>query len=103
MTLRTADEDVVRLVEIAGRRSFMSPSPDEPAIAGEFHDARRSVMVRRMAVGHKDITIWRDSNAGRSVEGITTIPGHALLANYHQHIARRTQFDEFMAPDHTIH
>jgi hypothetical protein len=57
MALRTANEDVVWLVEIAGGRSFMSPSLDESAILREFHDAGRVVLVGRMAIRHEDIAI----------------------------------------------
>src|SRR3977135_1328327 len=36
---RTADRDIVRVIEIAKRRSIVTPGLDEPAILGEFEDA----------------------------------------------------------------
>src|SRR5713226_6739542 len=35
---RAADENVVRIIEIAGSRSFMAPGLDEPAVPGKFND-----------------------------------------------------------------
>ena len=36
---RAADEYVVRIIEIAGRRSFMAPGLDEVAVAGKLKDS----------------------------------------------------------------
>ena len=36
---RTADRDIVRVIEIARHRSFVTPGLDEPAILGELEDA----------------------------------------------------------------
>ena len=36
---RAADENVVRIIEIAGRRPFMAPGLDEAAVAGKLKDS----------------------------------------------------------------
>src|SRR5579863_190326 len=100
MTLRTADVDVVGLVEIAGRRSLVSPGFDKPAVLRKFHDAGGVVLVGRMAIRHKDVPVRRDSNAGRTVEGIRTVPRHTLLADGHQNFTSRTQLQNFLAHNH---
>ena len=41
-------------------------------------------------------------DAGRPIEGVRTVPGHALLAEHHQHLAGRTQFEDFLAHDHAV-
>src|SRR5205814_7976590 len=67
---RAADENVVRIVEIAGSRSFMAPGFDEPAVPGKFKDTAVIRLVRRMAIGDKNIAIGRHRDTGRAIEGI---------------------------------
>ena len=56
MALRTADEDVVWLVEIAGRRSFVSPRLDKPAVLRKFHDAGRVVLIGCVSIDPDEST-----------------------------------------------
>src|SRR5271154_4496352 len=77
---RTADRDIVRVIEIAGRRSFVTPRLDEAAILGEFDDAGVIRRIAAMAIGNKNIAICRDRHTGRSIEGIGTTPADPHLA-----------------------
>src|SRR4030095_6517350 len=79
----TADEDVVRLVELARCRSLASPCLDEMAILRKLHHTARAVLIRRMTVGNKDVAVWRDCNAGRPVECIGTGSGDTGLTECH--------------------
>src|SRR5262249_8411281 len=58
--LRSANEYVVRLVEVAGRRPLVAPGLDERALFGELHDAGIAERIGLMAVGDKDVAIRRD-------------------------------------------
>jgi hypothetical protein len=55
-----------------------------------------------MAIRHKYIAIGRNGNTGRPIEGIRTIPGHALLAEHHQHLALKTQLEDLLAHDRAV-
>src|ERR1700694_3190783 len=55
-----------------------------------------------MAIRHKDIAIGRNGNAGRLIESVRAITLHYLLAEGHQHLAGRTQFEDLMAPGHAV-
>src|SRR6266850_2885344 len=69
------DADVMRLIELARGRSCLSPGLDEPAVLRELHHA----VVLSVAVGHEDVAVPRDGDTGRLIEGVGTVPGHALL------------------------
>src|SRR5271154_7330337 len=71
---RTADRDIVRVIEIARRRSIVTPGLDEPAILGEFEDAGIVRGIAAMAIGNEDIAICPDRHTGRPVEGICATP-----------------------------
>src|SRR5262249_308961 len=77
----TADEDVVRLVELAGRRSLASPRLDEMAILRKLHHAAGAVFIRGMTVGNEDVAVWRDGNTGRPIESNRTGSGDTGLAD----------------------
>jgi hypothetical protein len=49
----TAERDIARIVEIAGRRSFVAPGLDEAAILREFEDAAGARGIAAMAIGNK--------------------------------------------------
>ena len=85
-----------------GAEPFVSPGFDELAVLRKFHDAGGVVLIGRMAIRHEDIAVWRNGNAGRPIECIRTIAGHALLAERHQHLACRTQLEDFLAHDYAF-
>src|ERR1700730_1213602 len=67
---RAADENVVRIIEIAGSRSFMAPGLDEPGVPGKFKDTAVIRVVRRMAVEDENVAIGCHRDTGRTIEGI---------------------------------
>ena len=98
----TTDEDVVGLVEVAGRGSLAPPVLDKMAVLRKLHHAACAVLIRVMAVGNKDVAIGRHGNAGRPVEPIRAGSGHTLLAEHHQYLALRAQLEHFLAHDHAV-
>jgi len=54
----------VRIIEIAGRRSFVALGLDEAAILGEFEDAAVARGIATMAIGNKNIAIGRNRHTG---------------------------------------
>src|SRR5581483_5864754 len=68
--LGAADEDVVRLVEIAGRRTLVAPLLDEFPVLGELHHAGIAGGVWLMAIGDEDVAVSADGDAGRPVEHV---------------------------------
>ena len=57
---RAADRNIVRVIEIARCRSFVTPGLDEAAILGEFDDAAVIRDIAAVAIGNKNIAICRD-------------------------------------------
>src|SRR5580658_8229162 len=55
-----------------------------------------------MAIRYKDVAVGRNRNTSRPIERIRTIPGDALFANHHKHLAGRTQFEDFLAHHHAV-
>jgi hypothetical protein len=55
-----------------------------------------------MAIRHEDIAIWRNGNTGRLIERIRIVPRYSLLAEGHQHLARRTQLEDLLASGHAV-
>ena len=96
---RTANEDIVRVIEIAGCRSFVTPGLDEAAILGEFDDAGAVRGIAAMAIGNKNIAIRRDRHAGRPIEGIRTARADAHLAEHHQHLAVLAELESLLSED----
>jgi len=94
---RTADRDIVRVIEIAGRRSIVTPGLDEPAILGEFEDAGIVRGIAAMAVGNKNIAICPNRYAGRPIEGIRTLSANAHLAKRHQHLAVLIELENLLS------
>jgi hypothetical protein len=47
-------------------------------------------------VGDEDITIRRDPNVGRRIEGVRTVPCHSGLAERHQDLAVRTELEDLL-------
>ena len=91
--LRAAEEDVVRFVEIAGRGASFSPALDEFSILRKFQHAAVVVRIGQVAVGHEDI-------AGRPIERIRTVSGHALSAERHQHLAVGGELQHLLTHHH---
>src|SRR3984893_1926256 len=85
--LRAAEKNVVWFIEIAGCRASFSPALDESSVLREFQHAAIVMRIGQVAVGHEDIAVWRNGDAGRPVERIRTVSGHALSAERHQHLA----------------
>src|SRR5262249_17281010 len=56
---RAADENIVRIIEIAGSRSFVAPSLDEPAVLGKFNHTGIIRFIGGMAIGDKNIATGR--------------------------------------------
>src|SRR5262249_25849709 len=96
-TQRTAKGDIVRVIEIAGRRSFVTPGLDEAAILGEFHDAAVARGIAAMAIGNKNIAIVRNRHAGRPVESIRALSADAHLAKHHQHLAVLIELENLLS------
>ena len=85
--LRTADEDVVRLVEVARRWPLAAPLLDESPVLGELHHASIPGRIRLVAVADEGIAILSDSDAGRPIEHVSSATGDTHLAEHHQYLA----------------
>src|SRR5712672_3503699 len=93
---RAANKNVVRIIEIAGSRSFMSPGLDEPAVLGKFNDTAIIRLIRRMAIGDKNIAIGRHRDTGRTIESIRAAAADAHLAKHHQNPAVLVELEDFL-------
>src|SRR5215510_12605225 len=93
----TAERDIVRIIEIAGRRSFVTPGLDEPAILGEFEDAAVARGIATMAIGNKNIAIGRNRYTGRPIEDICALAADAHLAKHHQHLAGLVELENLLS------
>src|SRR5258708_3375377 len=98
---RAADENVVRIIEIAGSRSFMAPGLDEPAVPGKPDDTAVVRLVRRMAIGDKNIAIGRHRDTGRTIESIRAAAADAHLAKHHQDLAVLVELEDFLTEHDT--
>src|SRR6266581_4689098 len=94
---RTADGNIVRVIEIARRRSFVTPGLDEPAILGEFEDAGIVRDIAAMAVGNKDVAICADRYAGWSIENIGALAADTHLAKHHQNLAVLVELENLLS------
>src|SRR5215467_9977599 len=96
-TQRTAKGDIVRVIEIAGCRSFVTPGLNEAAILGEFEDPAVIGGIAAMAIGNKNIAIGRNRHAGWPIEGIRAAPADAHLAKHHQHLAVLVELENLLS------
>src|SRR5262245_37633129 len=96
-TQRTTNGDIVRVIEVAGRRSFVTPGFDEAAILGELDDASVVRGIAAMAIGNKNIAIRRNRYSGRPIESICALPADAHLAKHHQHFAVLVELENFLS------
>src|SRR5262249_25746383 len=101
-TERTADGDIVRIIEIAVPRSLVTPGLDEAAILGEFEDARVLRDIAAVSIGNKNIAICPNCHAGRPVEGVRTTPTNAHLAEHHQYLAVLVDLENLLSEDDTL-
>src|SRR5260370_319293 len=103
---RAADENVVRIIEIAGSRSFVAPGLDEPAVLGKFNDTAVIRLIRRMAIGGQNIAIGGHRRAGRTVENNPGAAGRhgveTTMENPDVAVAMDMNADDF-APAAAIH
>src|SRR5262245_46725947 len=74
----------------------MTEGLDELSVLVELHNARIAE-ARRMAFGDEDIAISRKGNSRRPVEDIGTLAALARLAQSHQHLPVRRQFEDLVA------
>src|SRR5262249_48364020 len=93
---RSANEDVVRLVEAAGRQPLAPPRFEERPFFRDLPHAPRAEAIRIVAVGHEDAAVQRNRHARRSIERVGPGPGHAFLPQDHQDFAFRTELEHFL-------
>src|SRR5215470_15660396 len=74
----------------------MAPGLDEPAVPGKFNDTAVIRLVRRMAVGDKNIAIGCHRDAGRTIESIRAAAADAHLAKHHQDLAALVELEDFL-------
>src|SRR5262245_7397180 len=67
---RTAERYIVWVVEIARRRSLVTPGLDEVAILGELEDATVVRDIAAVTIGNKNVAIARNCHAGGPIESI---------------------------------
>src|SRR5262249_170816 len=96
---RTADCDIVRIVEIARRRSFVTPGLDETAILGEFEDAGIVRNVAAMAGGNKNSAVGPNRDPGRRMTEVGALPADADLAKHHQPLAVLIELENLLSKD----
>ena len=94
---RTADRNIVRIIEIARRRSFVTPGLDEPAILREFEDAGIVRGIATVAVGNKDIAICADRHASRPIEDICALTADTHLPKHHQNLTVLVELENFLS------
>ncbi len=75
ISLGTADENIVRLLEIARLRAHASPLLDERSVWRVLHHAAAVRFVWRMPIRHEDVAIRRNRHAGRPIERVRSFPG----------------------------
>ena len=97
-----ADENVVRLVELAWCRSLSTPLFDEFALRGELHHPGIASGVWLVAVGDEDVAVVSDGDPGRPIEGIDAAAGDAHLAEHQQHLAILIELKNLLAHLHAI-
>src|SRR5215472_4175918 len=97
--LRTANEDVVRLIELFWCRTSVPPSLNEPAVFAEFNNTSGAELVREMAIRDEDVAIRRDGDASRTVECVRAVAGNTRLTQHHQNFAIGVQLEDFLAHD----
>src|SRR5262249_24941507 len=98
-----ADEDAalgvdgnrVRRVELSGRRAFLAPRLDELPVLRELDDAR--VGIPAVPVRDEDVAVWRGHDVAGAVERVRPVAGDARLAQGHQHLAFRAEFEDLVA------
>src|SRR5262249_43631954 len=89
--------DIVRVIEIAGCRSFVTPGLYEAAILGELEDSAVIGGIAAMAIGNKNIAIGRNRHAGRPIEGIRAAPADTHPAKHHQHLAVLVELENLLS------
>src|SRR5436189_5645773 len=74
----------------------MTEGLDELPVLVELHNARIAE-ARRMAFGDERVAIPRKGDSRRPVEDIGTLAALARLAQSHQHLPVRRQFEDLIA------
>ena len=83
--LRPTDENVVRLIEVTGGGSQVSPGLDELSVLGKFNDAR--VGFSAVSVGNVDFSVQTSGDSGRPVERVHAGSGDPRLAECKQNVS----------------
>src|SRR5262249_59377966 len=97
----TTERDIVRIIEIAGCRSFVTPGLDEAAILGEFEDAAVARGIATMAIGNKNIAIGRNRHTGRPIEDICGLAPGAHPPKQRQRLAGLAELDNLLSKNDT--